>query len=187
MDSNNTNGVSSTDQPASTGSVMDVQTPQPSAAGSVMGGVAPTAAAPGPDATITPDTVEPVAAPATGPAAPPLDDNAGAPTIHNPMADAPAQAAPQPAKKKSKALVVIVALIVAIALGVAAYFAYAKSMNHDESAKKSDTTAAKTETVTAAKAADVDDTTSAIDKSLAAVNDAKDFAATDLADATLGL
>ncbi len=189
MDSNNTNGVSSPEPTASTTPVVDMQPPQTSMSSSVMGDVAQSSDAPTQDSTITPDSspAAPVSAPAGGPAAPEGNENLGAPTVPNPMADVVKQPSSQPEKKKSKAMVVIVAFVVAVALGVAAYFAYATSTKHDESAKKSTTTAAKTETVTAAKATDVDDATTEIDKSLATANDAKDFATTDLADATLGL
>ncbi|MBI3624127.1 hypothetical protein HY218_00690, partial [Candidatus Saccharibacteria bacterium] len=51
---------------------------------------------------------------------------------------------------------------------------------------QSTTTTTKT-TVTAATTADVDSTSKGLDSGLATTNDSKDFASTDLADASLGL
>lgn len=91
--------------------------------------------------------------------------------------DAPASAG---SSKKAKMAVVLVIAMILIAAAV--YYFVIK--------KDSSTTTTKTQNTTASQATAADEVTSAgndIDGALAEVNDTKDFASTDLADASLGL
>jgi hypothetical protein len=169
----------------STAPVMDIQ---PS-----VGGVPPPTpgsmtAAPSAEDTIAPESLSaPAASSFTGPTAPApapagMDNSAVPPSSENPMA-APQIGKP---KKKRTGMVIIVATIVALALAAAAYYAYMKNMDNEKTASKPQTTTT-APAVVAAKSTDVDQTTQDIDKDLASANDATDFAAADLSDATLGL
>ncbi len=167
-------------------------TPDQPVAPPQVGGMVSPSAAPTMDDTISPEgpagPVAPPAAPESPqePASAPqpaTDSGTPAPVVQNPMA-APQQGAP---KKKRTGLVIVVATVVALALAGAAYYAYMKTMKHDDKPAATKTTQSTTATVTPAKATDVDSTSQELDKSLASANDSKDFAATDLADATLGL
>lgn len=102
------------------------------------------------------------------------DDSSDKDKAENPMA-----ITAEPSKKKTN-LTVIIALVVFILLVVAAYFAYTNN-------KKTNPTVAKTQTTSKAQPADVDQTTSDVDKSLDSANDDSDFASTDLSDSSLGL
>ena len=169
-------------------------TPDQSPAMPQAGGMVSPSAAPTMDDTISPEgqAAGPVAPPsspepsqgqALAPQPAPADSSTPTPGTQNPMA-APQQGAP---KKKRTGLVIVVATVVALALAGAAYYAYMKTMKHDDKPAAKQTTQSTTATITPAKATDVDSTSQELDKSLATTNDNKDFAATDLADATLGL
>ena len=83
-------------------------------------------------------------------------------------------------KKKNKNLLILMALLVVLVLAAAAYFLVLN---------KSDDTASDTSTpaTVAVEKVDPGTTDTAIDESMAALDDAKDFSSTDLSDTTLGL
>lgn len=110
-----------------------------------------------------------------------------APTAENPMAIPTKPMTPHKAGAPMGA--VIAAVVVAVLLAVVAVVAYMKTSNKSAmtDSKSSTASSARSNTSSAITTAAVDATTATIDNSLNSVNDATDFNAADLSDATLGL
>lgn len=116
---------------------------------------------------------------------PPAPFNAEAASQDEQPQPAPATQAPHPHKSGAPVGTIIIAIVIALVLAGLAVFAYNRSKNQPAASKTPASQPAASKTP--ATASDVDATNQQIDASLATVDDNKDFAATELSDATLGL
>lgn len=190
---------------ASQGQVMDIATPK---SVNVIDGNAPVEAPaetqpngsviePQKNADVTSDPImadEAPAEPSSAETAPSADEAAPAGTPEAPNTDAPAPETshdnpmaipPTPVRHHTPVLAIIVATIVALGLAGAVVFMYLKNKDTDGTETQTSQTAVVQKP--AVSAADVDNTSTDIDKNLTTIDETKDFVPTDLSDASLGL
>lgn len=124
------------------------------------------------------------AVPAT-PAEVPRDASPATEETNAKVSAAPATSAPK--RKGGRASIIILAVLIALALIAGAGYAYWTNNKSVKETSSSQTSTVETPKITPATTDDVDKAIKDIDASLKAVDDANEYQATDLTDATLGL